>query len=99
MSPDVLFVLTLYGSFVSWVQERNGSFEKLNPNQKQVINAVLTILVPIIVGFLLPMWGGSEQGLTEGVNAVLLVFAPVFIWLVSQVAHYVDKLLAKFTAR
>lgn len=95
MDPLQLFVLALYGTFVSFVQERFGAFQDLSPRVKQLINSLLTFAVPAIVNFVIPIWRLEFGDSSEVVNSALLLVAPVFVWLVSQVAHAVDKKLVK----
>lgn len=86
-------VLFLYGTFVSWVEERFGKFQDLTPSMKQLVNAILTIVVPGIALWLAPLWR-PEFGIPEdAANALLYLLAPAAIWLFSQIAHYFDPSL------
>ena len=89
--PVALFVLALYGFAVSFVEERFGAFQNLPANIKQLVNAVLTFVVPAVVNYLNPIWQPEFGDASEVVQAVLLLAAPVVVWLVSQVAHAVDR--------
>ena len=60
-------------------------------NIKQLVNAVLTFVVPTIVNYLNPIWQPEFGDASEVVQAVLLLAAPVVVWLVSQIAHAVDR--------
>jgi hypothetical protein len=98
MEDQILaLVIFAYGFGVSWLQERFGKFEKLEPRQKQLWNSVFAFIVPAVVAWLVPLFTtvfgswpdalGDPNGL---VGAVLRLAVPVLVWLVSQVAHYVD---------
>lgn len=93
MDPLSLFILALYGTFVSFVQERFGAFQELPANVKQLINSILAFVIPLVVNFITPIWKPEFGDASEVVNAALLLAAPVVVWLVSQVAHGVDKKL------
>lgn len=89
--PVALFILALYGFFVSFLEERFGAFQNLPANVKQLVNAVLTFVVPAIVNIVNPIWQPEFGDTSEVVRAVLLLAAPVVVWLISQVAHAVDR--------
>ena len=89
--PVALFILALYGFAVSFVEERFGAFQNLPANIKQLVNPVLTFVVPAVVNYLNPIWQPEFGDASEVVQAVLLLAAPVVVWLVSQVAHAVDR--------
>ena len=89
--PIALFILALYGFFVSFLEERFGAFQNLPANIKQLVNAVLAFVVPAIVQFVTPIWQPEFGDASEVVKAVLLLAAPVVVWLVSQVAHAIDR--------
>lgn len=89
--PVALFILALYAFFVSFLQERFGAFQNLPSNIKQLINAVLAFVVPAVVQFVAPIWQPEFGDASEVVKAVLLMAAPVVVWLISQAAHAVDR--------
>jgi len=93
MDPVSLFVLALYGSFVSFIEERFGSFQNLPANIKQLINSILAFVVPAIVNYLVPVWRPEFGEASEVAWAVSLLAAPVVVWLVSQLAHAIDRKL------
>lgn len=89
----VAVVIAGYGSVVSFLQERFGRFQDLTASQKQLINSVLTLVVPYLVAFFQPYWKlefGDEQ---QVLSSALLLIAPALVWLTSQLAHAVDKRL------
>lgn len=89
------FVLALWGIVVSLVQERFGKFQDLPANTKQLINALLTFVVPAVVNFVHPVWTPALGDESEVVTAALLLVAPVAIWVVSQFTHLFDRVLQK----
>lgn len=91
----VNFVLAVWGWFVSWAEERWGSFNDFTPSQKQWVNSFLAWVVPVVATSGLFYWWTPELGnLTEVLTAVGIFVAPFVSWLISQVAHFVDKKLA-----
>ncbi len=100
--PLLTLVIILYGSAVSWIQERFGSFQDLPARTKQLINAFLGFLVPAIVTGLLAFVNEWPVGLgtpEEFVTFVLLLLAPFAVWLVTQVAHQFDLVLKRATGK
>lgn len=97
--PLLTLVIILYGSAVSWVQERFGKFQDLSPRAKQAVNAALGFFVPAIVTLLLgvvKVWPTTDLGTPEEfVTFVLLLLAPFAVWLVTQVAHWVDLIFKR----
>jgi len=96
--PIVAFLVLVYGLFVAYVQERFGKFQDLNSNQKQLVTALTGFCVPLavnVVRFLFGEWPvelGSPEGLA---GAVLMLLAPIAVWLWAQIAHQLDRLLQK----
>lgn len=86
----IAFITTVYGTAVSFIQERFGVYETLPANIKQLINAILNIVVPYVVVFVSGVWKPEFGNLEEVVTSVFLLLAPVLAWVVSQVAHSLD---------
>lgn len=95
MEPLSVLVLGLIGAIVSWAEERYGKFQDLSPRAKQLTNAVLAFLVPVIVTWLGGVWRPEFGDLTEFVNSMAALLVPAVIWFGSQVGHYLDKWLNK----
>lgn len=99
MDPLSVFVLAIWGIGVSWIEERFGAFQNLSPSVKQLINSVLTFIVPAVVNFLTPIWRPELGDASEVVNAALFLVAPVVVWLFSQIGHYTDGWLGKVSGQ
>ncbi len=95
-SPLLIFFALLWGMGVSYLQERFGTFDKLDPQAKQMVNAITSYVVPVVLAAVTKVFGewpdalGSPEGFTA---AILTLVAPVAVWLVSQVSHQLDRLL------
>jgi hypothetical protein len=88
---SLVAILTFgWGTAVSYVQERFGKFEDLSPRMKQLINAVLAFVLPLVVVVVQPYWKAEFGDINQVLTAVLLMGAPVLAWVVSQVMHQVD---------
>lgn len=87
---DEVLILSIYGVGTSWIQERFGKFTDLSPSLKQSINSILNLLIPYIVIFIQPYWKVEFGNPTEVVSSLLLLLSPVFVWVVSQIAHHFD---------
>ena len=79
-----------FGWFVSWSEQRFGNFEGLKPGWKQTINGVLSLVISIPVVWLSPYWSPSFGNLEEVLYAAAHLVIPMFVWLITQVAHYFD---------
>ena len=97
MEPIPTFLIALYGTIISFLEERFGSFQSLPPNLKQLINSILTIIIPYIVLFFSPYWKLEFGNPDLFWQSILTLLSPFIIWLVSQLAHYGDKALRKNT--
>lgn len=97
-SNVVILLAGLWGWIVSWMEERFGAFENLSPRWKQLVNSVLSLVVPLAAGLLAPHWRDSFGDLGGFTNEFLLVLALPAAWLASQLWHYADKLLKKWAA-
>ena len=96
------FVIVVYSWGVSWIQERFGTFQDLDAKTKQLVNAIFGFIVPAIVLWIVPAVTGvfgnwpAELGAPEGfVTTALMVVVPVFVWVLTQVWHYVDLSLER----
>ena len=87
----VAVTVFLYGTGMSWVQERLPKWDSLPANVKQLINSVITFVLPGVVTIVSPYWE-PEFGSIEGVftSLMTLIIVPLGAWLVSQFAHYFD---------
>jgi hypothetical protein len=93
-----VFILAFWGFAVSWIEERFGAFQILPPKQKQLVNSILNLIVPGITIWLVNPWWQKDFGdSVEFTNGILILLAPVMVWLTSQFAHYADRLLTKWT--
>lgn len=100
MDPLTLFVLAAYGFAVSWIEERFGAFEGLEPRTKQLINSLFSFVVPAVVIWLNKSpWPADFGDPSAVVTALLTLLAPVGVWVASQLAHYLDKWLAKIAPK
>lgn len=90
------FVVALWGLFVSFVQERYGKFQDLPANVKQLVNALLTFIVPAVVTVVAPYWKPELGDVNEVVTSGIILLVPVVAWLASQVGHQVDRVLQKY---
>lgn len=96
--PMLALLIVLYGFAVSWIEERFGSFQDLSPSVKQVVNGLLGFFAPLVAAGVVALLGrwpeqiGTAEGLAQ---AVLYLAAPVAVWLVTQIAHYVDLWLKR----
>lgn len=102
MEPITIVWLAILGIAISFIQERFGKFEELPAKYKQLINSIITLIVPVLVATVAGWWR-PEFGDSAGFFTALLQFtAPVVIWLVtwlsSQLGHFLDKGLAKLTS-
>jgi len=97
MEPIPAFLIALYGTLISFIEERFGSFQSLPPNLKQLINSILTIVIPYIVLFFSPVWKLEFGDPAQFWNSILMLISPFIIWLVSQLAHFGDKALQNNT--
>jgi hypothetical protein len=90
---DVLsvFILAVYAFFVSFLEERFGRFQDLPSNVKQLINSVLTFIVPAVANYLNPIWQPEFGDANEVVWAFSLLIVPAIVWLISQIAHAIDR--------
>lgn len=84
----------LYGLFISFAQERVGKFQKLEPKQKQLVNVLLTFIIPLLATIFgtLAVNGNLDELLKNGTVAGV----PMLVWLVSQVGHQADRMLQKY---
>lgn len=93
MNIEQVFVLAVYGVTVSWIQERFGKFQDLDSRTKQLVNGILTVIIPLIVVYLQPYWRPEYGNINETVNSFVLLIVPAIIWLASQLGHYLDQYL------
>lgn len=92
---SVLAIVTFgYGAATSYLQERFGRYDLLTPAAKQLINAVINLVLPYIAVFVQPYWRIEFGDLNQALNSLLLLVAPLLVWFFSQLAHQVDKKLA-----
>jgi hypothetical protein len=88
-----VFILVIWGMLVAFLEERFGVFQDLSPRAKQLVNAALAYVVPVIVGFLTPIWRPELGDANEVVTAVIILLVPAIAWLASQLGHQTDRLL------
>lgn len=86
-------VMFLYAAATSYLQERFGSYDKLKPNVKKIINLVINLVIPAIVAFVQPYWKAEFGSAEEFFTSLLLMLSPFVVWLFSQLAHQIDKKL------
>lgn len=86
----VAVVLFLYGTGTSWLQERFGGFQNLSPSVKQLVNSVINLVLPYIAVFVQPYWKPEFGNPEEVITSLLVLVAPFFVWVVSQLAHHFD---------
>lgn len=100
--PLLALLILLYGFGVSWAADRFGTFEKLSPSVKQLVIALVGFVVPLVVGFFTKAFGTWPDaiGTPESfVTALLMLLAPVAVWLMTQIAHYFDLALARLAGK
>ncbi len=91
---SVLAIVTaVYGMGTSYLQERFGSFQSLSPQIKQLLNALINLAIPYAAVAVQPYWRPDFGDLNAALQSLLLLFAPVLVWLFSQVGHQIDRLL------
>jgi len=98
MDPIVVLIILIYGIGVSFLEERFGKFEQLEPAEKQFVNALVGFVAPLAASLLtyLGSHGFDYLGSPEELaRATLWLLAPVAVWLVTQLAHYVDLWLKR----
>lgn len=95
MEAIQIFVFALVAIVISYVQERTGGYDKLAPWVKQVVNGVLSAVIPVAVGWSAGWWQPSFGDATEVWTQVAYLVVPVFVWLITQVAHQFDRILQK----
>jgi len=98
MDPIVMLIILIYGVFVSFLEERFGAFERLLPSQKQFVNGVVGFFVPAVASLLtyLKTLGYTYQGTPQELaQAMIFLLAPAAVWVVTQIAHQIDKWLKK----
>ena len=95
------YIVLIWGVFVSMVEERFGVFQGLEPRYKQLVNSLLTFVVPGLANWLMTKgWNVDVFGSAEEFSNALLVFVvPALIWMVSQVTHFVDMKLSRWSKR
>jgi chromate transport protein ChrA len=96
--PLLQLIVLLYAVAVSWIEERFGKFQDLEPNQKQLFNALAGFAVPLVFSFVTGLLGKWPESIgTPGVFtlAVVSLVASVVVWLLTQVAHYADLALVR----
>jgi len=92
----ILAIITFaYGAGTSYLQERFGGYDKLPPNIKQLINSIINLVIPYLAVFFQPYWRLEFGDLSQALTSLLLLVAPIAVWLFSQFGHQVDKALAK----
>ncbi|MCL4296147.1 MAG: hypothetical protein KJ077_10485 [Anaerolineae bacterium] len=94
LDPTLVFLIGLvtvfYGTGTSFIQERFGKFHDLSPSVKQLVNAVINLVLPYVLVFLQPYWRPEFGEVNAAVTSLFFLVAPVAIWVVSQVAHRFD---------
>ena len=100
--PVLALVVVLYAFAVSWIAERFGVFQDLSPSIKQLVVALAGFAVPLVVQVITGVFGawpdtiGTPEGLTQ---ALFALAAPFAVWLLTQVAHYLDLALARLAGK
>ena len=84
-----------YAAGTSYIQERFGKFQDLSPTKKQLVNSVLNFIVPAVAVFVQPYWKADFGSLDGALQSLFVLLVPVVVWLFSQVAHQIDKLLER----
>lgn len=90
------FIIVIWGVFAAFLQERFGKFQDLSPKTKQLINAVLTVVIPAAAAYLAPYWRPEFGDPTKVLTGGVIVLMPMIAWLASQVGHQIDRLLQKY---
>jgi hypothetical protein len=93
-NPDLILAVIMsvigiiYATGVSWAEEQAGWFQNLSPDWKVKVNAVATLIVPILVQWLTPYWrpefGGDVRDFSYN---VLIALLPIGTYIWSQIAH------------
>lgn len=89
----LLVVVVVYGAGASFIQERFGAYQNLSPTLKQVLNTFWTAVLPYIIIMVQPYWKADWGSSEDAMTSLFMLLVPVAMWLVSQVAHAVDRKL------
>lgn len=88
-----VIILALFAMFISYAEERFGSFQGLEANWKQVANSILAVVLPSLLawsqGWWRPEFGDAAQVWTQLAYLVI----PIGAWLVTQITHQADRIL------
>jgi len=94
-----VFVFAIVGIAIAYLQERFGGYENLKPWVKQTVNGVLAALIPAAVawtaGWWVPAFGDANEVLTQ----VAYLIVPILVWVVTQLAHQVDRIMQKYGSK
>jgi hypothetical protein len=91
LNPLNVFILGVVGFVIAYMQSRVGKFEELPSNQKSLITAITTFIVPGIASYLSPFWKDAFGDLPGFLTYIIPLLAPALIWGFAQVGHQLDR--------
>ena len=94
-----VFVFAIVGILIAYLQERFGTFQELKPGTKQIVNGVLALVLPGVVAWSAGWWVPAFGDATEVWTQVAYLIVPAVVWVVTQLAHQVDRVLQKYGSK
>jgi len=91
-----VFVFAIVGIAIAYLQERFGVYQDLKPGTKQIVNGVLALVLPGLVAWTAGWWNPSFGDANEVFTQVAYLIVPVLVWVVTQVAHQIDRIMQKY---
>lgn len=88
-----IIVLALFAAAISYVEERFGKFQNLDANWKQVVNALLAVVLPVLLAWSQSWWRPEFGDATQAWTQFIYLIVPIGAWLVTQVTHQADRIL------
>lgn len=94
-----VFVFAIVGIAIAYLQERFGVYQDLKPGTKQIVNGALALVLPGVVAWSAGWWVPAFGDATEVFTQLAYLLVPVVVWVITQLAHQVDRIMQKYGSK